>query len=77
MSNLLPRPALLTAYRSFARPHLDYGDVLYDQRKNDLSSDKTETVQYDASLDTRGAIRWVSKENLYQGLGLESLKSRR
>ena len=77
MSNLLPRPALLTVYRSFARPHLEYGDVIYDQRKNDLSSDKTETVQYDASLDTRGAIRWVSKENLYQGLGLESLKSRR
>ena len=35
--NIRPRSALLTIYRSFARPHLDYGDVIYDilcQKRN-------------------------------------------
>ena len=31
LSNLLPRQALITIYKAFVRPHLDYGDVLYDQ----------------------------------------------
>ena len=26
-----PRKALLTIYQSFIRPHLDYGDILYDK----------------------------------------------
>ena len=30
LSNLLPRQALVTIYKAFVRPHLDYGDVLYD-----------------------------------------------
>ena len=29
----LPRSALLTIYKSFIRPHLDYGDILYDRKK--------------------------------------------
>ena len=28
--NLLPRLSLLTVYKCFIRPHLDYGDVVYD-----------------------------------------------
>ena len=28
--NTLPRKALLTLYKSFVRPHLDYGDIIYD-----------------------------------------------
>ena len=30
----LPRSSLLTMYKSFIRPHLDYGDVIYDQPDN-------------------------------------------
>ena len=30
LQNILPRPALLTIYKCFIRPHLDYGDVIYD-----------------------------------------------
>ena len=26
---IIPRAALLTIYKSFLRPHLDYGDVIY------------------------------------------------
>ena len=31
LQNILPRSALLTIYKSFIRPHIDYGDIIYDQ----------------------------------------------
>ena len=31
LNNIIPHSALLTIYRYFIRPHLDYGDVIYDQ----------------------------------------------
>ena len=77
MSLLLPCSSLLTTYKSFARPHLDYGDVIYDQPNNSRLSDKIESVQYNAALAITGAIRGTSKEKLYQELGLESLKDSR
>ena len=27
----LPRPSLVTIYKAFIRPHLEYGDIIYDQ----------------------------------------------
>ena len=35
IKNILLRSALLTLYRSFVRPHLDYGDVTYDKPENE------------------------------------------
>ena len=32
--NLLPKKTLITIYKAFIRPHLDHGDVLYDQAFN-------------------------------------------
>ena len=29
--NVLPRTTLFTIYKAFARPHLDYEDILYNQ----------------------------------------------
>ena len=29
LNNLLPKQALLKIYKSFIRPHVDYGDVIY------------------------------------------------
>ena len=77
MSLLLPSSSLLTIYKSFVRPHLNYGDVIYDQPNNSRLSDKIESVQYNAALAITGAIRGTSKEKLYQELRLESLKDRR
>ena len=77
LNNILPRSALLTIYRSFIRPHLGYGDVIYDQPENESFSSKTESLQYSASLAITGAIRGTSQKKLYQELGLESLRSRR
>ena len=31
----LPQNALLTINKSFIRPHLDYGDILYDKPNNE------------------------------------------
>ena len=77
LSNLLPRQALVTIYKSFIRPHLDYGDVLYDQAFNNSFHAKMESIQYNACLAITGAIRGTSREKIYQELGLESLQLRR
>ena len=42
---VLPRSSLLTIYKSFIRPHLDYGDVIYDQPNNNRLSEKIESIQ--------------------------------
>ena len=31
----LPRDVLLRIYKSFIRPHLDYGDIIYDKPNNE------------------------------------------
>ena len=77
LQSAIPRSALLTIYKSFARPHLDYGDILYDKAFNESFHAKLESLQYNASLAITGAIRGSSTEKLYEELGLESLKSRR
>ena len=64
----LPRKSLITIYKAFLRPLIDYGDIIYK---------KLESVQYKAALAITGAIQGSSREKLYQELGLESLKSRR
>ena len=77
LQNILPREPLLTIYKSFVRPHLDYGDVIYDQHYNNSFHQKLESIQYNAALAITGAIRGSSREKLYQKLGMESLKQRR
>ena len=74
LSKMLPRHSFLTIYKSFVRPHLDYGDILYDQPNNKSFYQKVETVQYNAALAITGAIKGTSKIKLYNELGLESLE---
>ena len=31
LSNKIPRQALVTIYKAFIRPHLDYGNIVYDK----------------------------------------------
>ena len=70
LQNTLPRPSLLTIYKSFIRPHLDYGDIIYDQAYNASFQQKVESIQYNAALAITGAIRGTSKEKLFEELGL-------
>ena len=55
--NILPRNVLLTIYKSFVRPHLDYGDIVYDQPNNQSFSNKIKAVQYNAALAITNAIK--------------------
>ena len=50
LQNLLPRDALITLYKSFIRPYLDYGDIIYEQAFNSSFHEKLESIQYNASL---------------------------
>ena len=73
----LPRKSLLTIYKAFLRPLIDYGDIIYGQPQNESFCEKLESTQYKAALAITGAIQGTSRDKLYQELGLESLKSRR
>ena len=74
---ILPRQSLLTIYKSFKRPHLDYGDVIYGQPLNESLSNTIDSVQYKVALAITGAIRGSSREKVYQELGLKYLHERR
>ena len=58
--------SLLAIYKSYLRPHLDCGYVIYDRPHSQAFSNKLEAVRYSTALAVTGAIR---------GLGFESLKS--
>ena len=45
LHNLLLRSALITLYKAFVRPHLDYGDILYDQARNESFHLTLESIQ--------------------------------
>ena len=70
IQNILRRSVLLTIYKCFIRPHLDYGNSFYDQAYN-LSFHEKSTA-----LALTGVITGSSREKLYQELGLESLQLR-
>ena len=74
---ILPRHSLITIYKTFIRPHLDYGDVIYDRAFNESFHQRLESIQYNAAIAITGTIRGTSSEKLFQELGLEILKSRR
>ena len=42
---VLPTESLITIYNLFVRPHIDYGDITYDQPNNDSFCNMTEKVQ--------------------------------
>ena len=65
----LPRNALLTIYKSFIRPYLDYGDILYGNPNNENFQNKIEKVQYKACLGIIGAIQGTTKEKICDELG--------
>ena len=78
LNNRLPRSSLITIYKSFLRPHLDYGDVIFDKAYyNNSFQQRLESLQYKASLAITGAIKGSSTLRLYQKLGSESLQNRR
>ena len=43
--NILPRTALITLHKAFICPHLDYGDIIYDQAHNASFHQKISSTQ--------------------------------
>ena len=74
LQNFLPRPSLLQIYKSFVRPRLDYGDIIYDKVFIGSFQKKLESIQYNGALAIAGAIRGTCREKTYSELGLESLQ---
>ena len=44
LNNRLPRSSLITIYKSFVRPHLDYGDVIFDKTYNNSFQQRLESL---------------------------------
>ena len=74
---VLPHNSLLTIYKLFIRPLLDYADVISDQSSNASFSKKIEPVQYNAAVAITEVIKGSSREKLYLGLELGYLYRRR
>ena len=75
LSLTLSRNSLLTIYKTFVRPILDYADN--DKPLTESFKDKLEMVQYNAALVITGAFKGTSRDRIYRELGLESLAERR
>ena len=73
----MPRDSLVTIYKSFIRPHLDYVDVIFDKTSNATFSNQIESAQYNAASAIAGTVKGTSKEKLYQELVYETMKERR
>ena len=58
----LPRNSLITIYKSFLRPLIAYGDIIYDQPNNESFCEKIAAVQYKAALAITGAMQGTSRD---------------
>ena len=77
LSLILSRKSLLTIYKSFVRPNLDYADIIYDKTSNESLKRRIEMVPYNAALIITGALKGSSRDKIYQEFGLESLADQR
>ena len=64
----LSRKTLLTIYKSFVTPNLDYADIIYDKPFNESFKTKIEMIQCRAALVITWAIKGTSRDLLYQEL---------
>ena len=67
---------MLAISKSFIKPHLDYGDILYDKPNNEnMKIFRTKWKNVKTELLT-GGIQGTSRERLYDELSLHSLVKR-
>ena len=76
LSKYVARNVLDLSYKLYVRPHLDYGDIIYHNQREDLMK-LIEQVQYKAALIITGCWQGTSRVKLYEELGWESLSDRR
>ena len=76
LSKYVDRIELDLSYKMYVQPHLDYGDVIFHNQRDDLMK-LIERVQYKAALIISGCWQGTNQEKLYHELGWESLSDRR
>ena len=80
LSKYVARDVLDQIYKLYARPHLDYGDIIYHKYYPEMRLTFTESLeqtQYSAAVAVAGAWRGTNRQRLYEELGWESLYHRR
>ena len=65
LSLILSRKSLLTIYKSFVRPNLDYADVIYNKPLNESLKRKIEMVQCNTALIITGAFKGTTRDKTY------------
>ena len=73
LSITLSKNSLLTIYKTFSRPILDYADRIYEKPLTESFKDKLEMVQYNAALYITGTFKGILCDCIYRELDLESL----
>ena len=63
---MLRRNTLLTICNSFLWPHVDYGDIVYDQLNTQIFPNKSEAFQYNAAVAITNAIKGPSRAKHYK-----------
>ena len=79
LSKYVARDVLDQIYKLYVRPHLDYGDIIYNKYVPEMRltlTQRLEQTQYSAALAVTGA-RGTNRQRLYEELGWESLYHRR
>ena len=80
LSKYVSRDVLGQIYKLYARPHLDYGDIIYHRNDPEMLQNFTirlERSQYSAAIAVSGAWRGTNRQKLCKELGWESLYNRR
>ena len=70
LSHSIFRDSLLTIYKWFVRPHLDYADIKHGKHSNVNFEVNLEKLQYNACFPMTGAIWQTNRGNIYAELGL-------
>ena len=76
-SMLLSKKILLTIYKFFVTPFLNYTDIIYDKPCNESFKGKLDAVQYNACIALTGKIRGTPQKCLYCVLRSETVNDRR
>ena len=71
LAGFLPWYSLITLYKSFIQPHVDYAGIIYDEPNKINLCNKIDTCQFNVALAVTGAIRGSLRKRLHQELGFE------
>ena len=85
LNKYLPFKILNQMFKTFARTHMDYCDIIYHQASKITNAgqvltslmEEVERVQYRGALAVTGAWKGTSRSKIYEELGWESLSDRR